>query len=127
MIDISLTADLAQLIEGLPCLALHQIKFIIMTAQQKVIHWADGLQVQRLPILAAMLTIHGCVTVPLTMVLMNFAGVTIASLSIVVLATFAILVTNLAALPTKITVPTYLIATAIHLAVIFISIFQILM
>lgn len=96
-----------------------------MTAQQKVIQWSANLQEQRLPLLAAMLMIHGCITVPLTMVCLNLAGFELVQFSLITLATFAILVTNLAALPTKITIPTYLASSAIHLAVILISIVKI--
>ena len=96
-----------------------------MTAQ-KFIHWAAGLQEQRLPILAGMLTVHGCITVPVTMVLMHFAGLEMFQFSLVIIATFSILVTNLAALPTKITVPTFIMANIVHLGVILVSIADIL-
>lgn len=97
-----------------------------MSTQQKFFTWAAGLEEQRLPLLAGMLTVHGCITVPVTMGLLLASGAGLFLLGVMVFTTFAVLVTNLAALPTKITVPTYVFVTAIHLALIAISISKLL-
>ena len=92
-----------------------------MSTQQKIMTWAASLEEQRLPLLAGMLTIHGCLTVPLTLALLFAANAGLFQLSLMTFATFAVLATNLAALPTKITVPTYLAATALHIVLIVIN------
>lgn len=93
-----------------------------MSTQQKLITWAASLQEQRLPLLAGMLTVHCCITVPITMALLIVANLGLFPLGLMTFSTFAILVTNLAALPTKITVPTYLLVTALHMVLIAFSI-----
>jgi len=98
-----------------------------MSTQQKFFAWAAGLEAQRLPLLAGMLTVHGCITVPLTMGLLIASGAGLFQLGIMTFATFAMLVTNLAALPTKITIPTYVGVTALHLALIALSITRLFM
>src|ERR1041385_1620361 len=82
---------------------------------QKILIWCKDQERNRLLWLAAMLTIHGCVITPITILLITLAGNSIILWPFAMLAMAMTVVTNLAALPTKITIPTFFISLVIDL------------
>ncbi|GAA4331024.1 hypothetical protein [Flaviaesturariibacter amylovorans] len=84
----------------------------------RFLNWADGQERYRFGWLAAALATHGCALTPLTLFAIILSG-NIMALWVVALACMgATLVTNLAAMPTKITIPVFLASIVIDLAVI---------
>lgn len=80
--------------------------------------WCNNQQENRLLWLGITLTGHGCVITPLTIMAVLLAG-TNMFLFITVLAAMGLsLVTNLAALPTRITIPVFILTILVDLVVI---------
>ena len=85
---------------------------------KKFIKWCEGQQPNRLLWLGIALAGHGCILTPLTIMAVLLAG---SNLFLFVLALVAMglsLVTNLAALPTKITIPVFILSILIDIAII---------
>ncbi len=80
--------------------------------------WATEKQSLRLPILALMFVIHGCITIPMALLSMNLVDGGIVQVAIVAFGAYSVLVVNLAALSTKITIPVYLISTLLILGLV---------
>jgi hypothetical protein len=80
--------------------------------------WCNNQDKNRLPWLAVILTGHGCIITPLTVMVIMITG----NNPILWITAFAAmgmcLVVNLAALPTKITLPIFFLSLAIDLAII---------
>ena len=81
-------------------------------------HWCTRQQENRLLWLGIALTAHGCIITPLTLMVIMLAGSYLALFIFVLVAMGANLVVNLAALPTKITIPLFLFSLFIDLIVI---------
>ena len=80
--------------------------------------WCQMQEKNRFMWLGIILAIHGCLLTPLTIMTVVFAG---NNLTLFMLATTAMamaLVTNLAALPTKVTIPTFILSILIDLGII---------
>lgn len=84
----------------------------------------EEMQDYRLPIMAGMILIHGCVTVPITLLSLLYTGDSSWQLMLVTIFTFLILVSNLAVLPTKITIPIFIVSTAVHFVIIAVNVFK---
>lgn len=80
--------------------------------------WCNGQEKNRFIWLAAGLTGHGCFITPLTLLAVIFSGNSMFLWALVIGAMTMTLVTNLAALPTKITVPVFFLSIIIDLGVI---------
>lgn len=69
--------------------------------------------------LGVALSAHGCIITPLTIMAVLLAGTNMFFFILAIVAMGATLVTNLAALPTKITLPVFFLSILIDLAIIF--------
>jgi len=69
--------------------------------------------------LGVALSAHGCIITPLTIMAVLLAGTNMFLFILAIVAMGATLVTNLAALPTKITLPVFFLSILIDLAIIF--------
>lgn len=89
-----------------------------ISVYNQFIEWATGKQSLRLPVLAMMFVIHGCITIPLALLSMNLVDGGVWQVAIIAIGSYSVLVVNLAALSTKITIPVYLASTALILMVV---------
>ena len=106
-------------------IAVHQIKPLSSEKSlhrtsiwKKFISWADGQQENRLLWLALSVLGHGCVFTILTALAIILTGNHIIFWPIAIAAMGMTLVTNLAAMPTKITIPIFFLSLLIDLGII---------
>ena len=85
---------------------------------KKFINWCDGQEEYRFGWLAAALSLHGCVLTILTMFAVVLAGNHFIFWPFVIGAMGATLLVNLAAMPTKITIPVFFFSVLIDLAIV---------
>lgn len=81
------------------------------------ISWCDAQQFNRLLWLGIALVGHGSILLPLTGAAVMFSGNSLALLVMALVAMVMTLVTNLAALPTKITIPIFVLSILIDLGI----------
>lgn len=86
---------------------------------KKFIAWCEGQEKNRFGWLAASLTLHGCVLTILTIFIVILAGNPFIFWPFIIGAMGTVLVVNLAALPTKITIPVFFLSVLVDLAIIF--------
>ena len=84
----------------------------------KFFDWCKGQQENRLLWLGIVLAGHGCILTPLTVMAVLLAGTNITLFILAIVAMGMSLVTNLAAMPTKITIPVFLLSVLIDIAII---------
>jgi hypothetical protein len=84
----------------------------------RFIEWADRQQEYCIGWAAATLTVHGCVLTIITVMAILLAGNPFVMWPLAIGAMAASLVVNLAALPTKITIPVFFISVVIDLVII---------
>ena len=84
----------------------------------RFINWCTGQDKYRYGWLGAAIAAHGCVFTPLTMFAIIMSGNNIAFWIMAILAMMMTLVSNLAALPTKYTIPIFLFSILIDVTVI---------
>ena len=80
--------------------------------------WCTNQQENRLLWLGIALTGHGCIITPLTIMAVLLAGTNLFLFILALVAMGLSLVTNLAALPTRITIPVFVLSILIDLVVI---------
>ncbi|MEI6948270.1 hypothetical protein V9K67_13825 [Paraflavisolibacter sp. H34] len=80
--------------------------------------WCAGQEQNRFGWLAIVLAGHGCVLTPLTLFATALTGVNIFFFVLALVAMGMALVTNLAAMPTKVTIPVFALSVLIDLAII---------
>jgi len=85
---------------------------------KKFISWCEGQEKNRLGWLAGAVAGHGCVLTILTMAAIIFSGNHFIFWPFAIAAMGACLVVNLAALPTKITIPVFFISVLIDMVII---------
>jgi hypothetical protein len=90
----------------------------------RFIHWADSQEKHRFGWVAAIIAGHGCVITPITLFAIILSGNNFIFWPIVLVAMAASLVSNLAAMPTKITIPVFFFTVLVDLAIIAICISQ---
>lgn len=88
------------------------------TPLQRFLNWCAAQQEDRLLWLALALMGHGAVFMPVTGIAVILAGTNLLMLVLVLVAMTMTLVTNLAALPTKITIPVFVLSAVIDVAVL---------
>ena len=89
----------------------------------KFIAWADRMDHDRLIILVATILIQGCVTVPFAMWSMNAVWVyNELQMMIITIGAFSVLVTNLAVMPMRFTIPTFIICRMAQIGIIVLNI-----
>lgn len=96
----------------------HSIDTTRVSAWKKFINWSDSQEKYRLGWLAAAFTIHGCVITIFTMFAVILAGNHFIFWPFVIAAMGATVVTNLAAMPTKITIPVFFFSVLVDLIII---------
>jgi hypothetical protein len=85
---------------------------------QRFFAWCKNQDENRLTWLAVILTGHGCIITPLTVMFIMLTGNNPVFWPIAIGAMGMCLVVNLAALPTKITIPIFFLSLAIDLAIV---------
>ena len=80
--------------------------------------WCRSQEKNRLLWLALMITAHGCVITPITIGFVMLSGNNFVFWPWIIAAMSMSLVTNLAALPTKITIPIFFLSMVIDLVII---------
>ena len=95
-----------------------------VSLSHKFLNWCDHQEQNRFGWLAAAIGGHGCVLTPLTLFAIVLSG-NIFFLWVVAIAAMGMcLVTNLAAMPTKVTIPIFLLSILIDIAIVVFCIFQ---
>jgi hypothetical protein len=101
-----------------PSIAAPQARKIHTSVFSKFFSWCKNQEKYRLGWLGAILTVHGCVLTPITLFAVILAGTNFV-LYIAVLVSMAMaVVTNLAAMPTKFTIPVFFFSILIDIIVI---------
>ena len=85
---------------------------------RRFLDWSTNQQENRLLWLGIALTAQGCVLAPITIFAVVLAGTNIALFMAAIVAMAMALVTNLAALPTKYTIPIFLFSILIDLGIV---------
>jgi len=81
-------------------------------------NWSRGQENNRLLWLGLALAAHGCILTPITVMAVLLAGTHMALFVLAIVAMGMTLVTNLAAMPTKVTIPVFFLSILIDLAII---------
>jgi len=84
----------------------------------KFMDWSDAQQGNRLLWLGVILSFHGCILTPLAVMAVLLAGTNLTLFMITIVAMGISLVSNLAAMPTKITIPLFALSIVMDLVVI---------
>lgn len=84
----------------------------------KFINWCSDQEKYRFGWLAGILAVHGCALTPITLFAIILSGTNIIFFVAALVAMGAALVTNLAAMPTKIVLPVFFISVLIDLIII---------
>ena len=85
-------------------------------------NWCKNQQENRMLWVGIILTGHGCILTPITIMAVLLAGNSLTLFMLGVVAMMATLVTNLAAMPTKVTIPIFILSLIIDIAVLIICI-----
>lgn len=88
----------------------------------RFIKWCEGQEVYRLGWVAGILVVHGTVITIITMMVVAATGNHFIFWPIAIVAMGACLITNLSAMPTKVTIPTFFISVLVDLGIIISSI-----
>lgn len=81
-------------------------------------NWCEGQEQYRFGWLAAALSVHGCALTPITLFAIILSGANILLFVTALVAMGMALVTNLAAMPTKVTIPIFFLSILIDLSII---------
>ena len=84
-------------------------------------NWCNNQQHNRLLWLGIALMGHGCILTPLTVVAALLAGTNLVLFTLATAAMAMVLVVNLAALPTRITIPVFILSIFIDLGIVIAS------
>lgn len=87
----------------------------------RFISWCKEQEENRLGWLAGIIASHGCFITPWTIFIVTYTGNNMFLFMAATIAMGVALVTNLAALPTKITIPVYVLSIIIDLGIILTS------
>jgi hypothetical protein len=116
------------------CTTKNQIKMSIITSTQAEIlpsksrfnvpfianflNWSKEQEDNRILWVCIALAGHGCVITPLTVLAVAFAGMNLYLFMLALIAMGISLVTNLAAMPAKVTIPVFLLSVLIDIVVV---------
>ena len=84
----------------------------------KFVAWCKGQEKNRLGWLGGILAIHGCALTPITLFAIILSGTYFPFYVAALVAMGMAVVTNLAAMPTKITIPVFFLSVLIDIAII---------
>jgi len=93
-------------------------KSIKTTVFTQFINWCETQEKNRFLWLAAALVSHGCALTPITLFAVILSGNLLAFWILAIVAMMSALVTNLAAMPTKYTIPAFLFSVLLDLVII---------
>ena len=96
----------------------HPVQASKVSIWKKFIDWCNSQEQYRLGWLAAALTIHGCVLTILTMFAVVLAGNHFIFWPFIIGGMGITLIVNLAAMPTKITIPVFFFSVLVDLVII---------
>lgn len=99
-------------------LPAHSFDTTHVSTWKKFITWCDGQEKNRFGWLAGALTMHGCVLTILTMFAVILAGNNFIFWPFVIGAMGLTMITNLAAMPTRITIPVFFFSVLVDLIII---------
>ncbi|WP_336518455.1 hypothetical protein [Pollutibacter soli] len=85
------------------------------------IHWAESQEKYRFGWVGGILAAHGCIITPLTLLAVVFGGNNIVFWVAAIVAMGISLIANLAALPTKYTIPVFFFSILIDITVVVLS------
>src|SRR6476469_6706951 len=88
---------------------------------KKFFTWCELQQSNRLLWLGVTLSAHGCILTPLTVMAVLLAGSNLTLLILALVAMGMALVTNLAALPTRITIPVFFLSIVMDIVIVIIA------
>lgn len=84
----------------------------------KFFYWCNAQQHNRLLWLGVILAAHGCILTPLTSMAVLYSGNSLLLFMLSIIAMSLALVTNLAAMPTKYTLPAFFLSIFIDLGIV---------
>jgi hypothetical protein len=84
----------------------------------RFITWCNGQEKYRLGWLAIIITLHGCILTPITVLAIVLSGNNFVLWGVAIGAMSMALVVNLAAMPTKVTIPIFFFSVLLDLVVI---------
>jgi hypothetical protein len=87
-------------------------------------NWCNNQQTNRLLWLGVALTAHGCILTPITISAVIFAGSNLYLFIAALIAMTMVLVSNLAALPTKITIPVFFFSILMDVAIVIATLYM---
>jgi len=85
---------------------------------RKFLAWCAAQEKNRLGWLALSLAAHGCIITPLVVAVVGFTGNNLVLWMAAMAAMGITLIVNLAAMPTKITIPTFILSVLIDVAIV---------
>jgi hypothetical protein len=88
------------------------------SAFSRFINWSERQQENRILWIGLALVVHGCILAPLSVWIISMTGNSLALFMTAMASMCAALVVNLAAMPTKITIPVFFATLLIDVAVI---------
>ena len=88
------------------------------SAWTRFINWCKDQQENRLLWLGIALAGHGCILTPITVMIVLFGGLNFPLFMLAMIAMGMSLVTNLAAMPTKVTIPVFILSIVIDIAIV---------
>jgi hypothetical protein len=83
----------------------------------KAIHWCEQQQENRLFWLGLILALHGCILTPLTVTVVLLSGAGFSLFMLAMVGMCMALVTNLAAMPTKVTIPVFTLSVLMDIVI----------
>ncbi len=86
--------------------------------------WCEEQEKYRFGWLAAIIAVHGCVLTPVTVMTVVLGGNSIVFWAMAIGAMGMSLISNLAAMPTKVTIPVFFFSIVIDIVIIGISLFN---
>ncbi|UII31695.1 hypothetical protein LVD17_25735 [Fulvivirga ulvae] len=89
------------------------------TFGKRIVQWTELLDFNRLLVMAIIIFVHTCVIIPPTLLVLLHMQAGEWPYLVVTVFSFAILVSNLAVMSTKITVPVFALSTLVHAGIIF--------
>ena len=81
-------------------------------------NWAKSQEDNRILWVGIALVVHGCALTPLTVMAVVFAGLNMYLFMLAITAMAMALVTNLAAMPTKVTIPVFALSVFLDIAIV---------
>jgi hypothetical protein len=102
----------------------HEGRRSLRSRVNQFLNWVDDQQENRIGWEGIGLMVFGCVLTPLTVVTISLSGVDLSLILISLVAMAITLVTNLTAMPTKITIPLFLLGVVADFTIIVVSVFK---